>query len=196
MKVIMASGNSGKILELEETLAPLSWTLLPLSNYNPPIIEEVGSTFDENAIIKARAAAKHTGLPAIADDSGLEVDYLCGRPGVRSSRFSDTGTDHDNNVKLVNELSGVSDEFRTARFHCSLVFLSHHDESAPLVCRAKWEGRILHRPSGQNGFGYDPLFFVNSHNCSAAELKPGIKNFISHRGQASSLLLGELKKLF
>ena len=196
MKVIIASGNSGKILELEKTLAPLSWNLLPLSNYHPPIIEEVGSTFDENAIIKARAASKHTGLPAIADDSGLEVDYLCGRPGVRSARFSDTGTDYDNNVKLVNELSGVSDEFRAARFHCSLVFLSHYDESAPLVCRAKWEGRILQKPSGQNGFGYDPLFFVNSHNCSAAELKPEIKNLISHRGQASALLLSELKKLF
>tara|TARA_X000001036_G_scaffold285469_1_gene265207 strand:+ start:34 stop:624 length:591 start_codon:yes stop_codon:yes gene_type:complete len=196
MKVIIASGNSGKILELEKTLAPLAWNLLPLSNYHPPIIEEVGSTFDENAIIKARAASKHTGLPAIADDSGLEVDYLCGRPGVRSARFSDTGTDYDNNVKLVNELSGVSDEFRAARFHCSLVFLSHYDESAPLVCRAKWEGRILQRPSGQNGFGYDPLFFVNSHNCSAAELKPEIKNLISHRGQASALLLSELKKLF
>jgi len=196
MKVIIASGNSEKILELEKTLAPLAWNLLPLSNYHPPIIEEVGSTFDENAIIKARAASKHTGLPAIADDSGLEVDYLCGRPGVRSARFSDAGTDHDNNVKLVNELSGVSDEFRTARFHCSLVFLSHHDESAPLVCRAKWEGRILQRASGQNGFGYYSLFFVNSHNCSAAELKPEIKNFISHRGQASSLLLSELKKLF
>ena len=196
MEVIIASGNSGKILELEKTLAPLSWTLLPLSNYNPPIIEEVGSTFDENAIIKARAASKHTGLPAIADDSGLEVDYLCGRPGVRSARFSHSGTDHDNNVKLIKELSGVSDEFRTARFHCSLVFLSHHDESAPIVCRSSWEGRILQRPSGQNGFGYDPLFFVTSHNCSAAELEPEIKNSISHRGQASSLLLSELKKLF
>ena len=196
MKVIMASGNSGKILELEKILAPLSWTLLPLSNYNSPIIEEVGSTFDENAIIKARAASKHTGLPAIADDSGLEVDHLCGKPGVRSARFSDSGTDHHNNVKLVSELSGVSDEFRTARFHCSLVFLRNHDEPAPLVCRAKWEGRILQRPSGQNGFGYDPLFFVNSHNCSAAELEPGIKNLISHRGQASSLLLSELMKLF
>ncbi len=194
MQAVIASGNQGKIYELRRTLAPLSWILLPLSDFEPLMIKETGSTFDENAVIKARAASKHTGLPAIADDSGLEVDYLGGRPGIRSARFSNSGKDIDNNSKLLRALSGVPDEFRTARFCCSIAFLTYHNESDPLVCNAQWEGRILKKASGENGFGYDPLFFVSSHNCSAADLKPEQKNVISHRAKASFLLLTELRK--
>ena len=153
-----------------------------------PDVEETGLTFVENAILKARNAAKHTGLSALADDSGIEVDALNGRPGIYSARYSGKGDDA-NNIKLLKELEGVPDEQRTARFRCCIVFMRHADDPSPLIADASWEGRILHELSGTNGFGYDPLFFVPTHNKCSAELSPDEKNAISHRGQALQHIL-------
>lgn len=190
--VVLASGNAGKLRELGRILAPLGMRLVSQSELGVPDVPEDGLSFVENAIIKARAAARHTGLPAIADDSGLEVDYLGGAPGIHSARYSGEG-DAGNNARLLRELASVPDEQRGARFQCVLVYMRHGDDPSPLVCQASWEGRILHEPRGDNGFGYDPLFFVPDQGCSSAELAPEIKNRISHRALASTLLLDALR---
>jgi len=189
--VVLASGNAGKLRELARVLAPLGVTLRPQSEFAVPEVPENGLSFVENAIIKARAACRASGLPAIADDSGLEVDYLGGAPGIRSARYSGEG-DAGNNARLLRELQGVPEERRTARFQCVLVYLRHAEDPTPLVCQASWEGRILSAPRGEQGFGYDPLFYVPGEGCSAAELAPGIKNRISHRARASALLVKAL----
>ncbi len=191
--VVLASGNAGKLREFSRILAPLGMTVRPQAEFDMPEVPEDGLSFVENAIIKARAAAAHTGLPAIADDSGLEVDFLRGEPGIHSARYSGQG-DRANNDKLLAALQGVPDEARTARFQCVLVFMRHATDPTPLVCQAAWEGRILHAPRGENGFGYDPLFWVPDHDCSSAELAPDIKNRISHRARASGLLLAALRR--
>ena len=190
--VVLASGNAGKLRELNRILAPLDMELHSQSEYDVPEVPEDGLSFVENAIIKARAAAAHTGLPAIADDSGLEVDYLRGAPGIHSARYSGRG-DKANNAKLLRELEGVPQEQRTARFQCVLVYMRHAEDPTPLVCQASWEGRILFNPQGENGFGYDPLFYVPEHDCSSAELPAELKNRISHRAQASAILLEALR---
>ena len=191
--VVLASGNTGKLRELSELLAPLGLTLKPQSQFKVHEVEEDGLSFVENALIKARAAARHTGLPAIADDSGLEVDFLNGAPGIHSARYSGAG-DEANNAKLLTALGDLSKEQRGARFHCVLVYLRHALDPTPLVCHGSWEGSILFEPHGENGFGYDPLFYVPEHECSSAELEPSIKNRISHRAKASTLLFEALRQ--
>ncbi len=191
--VVLASGNRGKLRELERILAPLHVQLKPQSEFGAPDVEENGLSFVENAIIKARAAASHTGLPAIADDSGLEVDHLNGAPGIHSARYSGAG-DEANNAKLLAALADLPEQQRTARFQCVLVYMRHAMDPTPLVCQASWEGRILPSPRGDQGFGYDPLFYVPAYDCSAAQLAPGVKDRISHRARASALLLEAMRQ--
>ena len=191
--VVLASGNAGKLRELNRVLSPLGMVLRSQAEFDVPEVEENGLSFVENAIIKARAAAKHSGLPAIADDSGLEVDYLSGAPGIHSARYSGEG-DEGNNRKLLAALHGVPEEQRSARFQCVLVYMRHGADPTPLVCQASWEGRILQQPRGEAGFGYDPLFYVPDQQCSSAQLPPEVKNRISHRARASALLLEALRQ--
>jgi XTP/dITP diphosphohydrolase len=191
--VVLASGNAGKLRELGEVLAPLGVMLQPQALFDVPEVEENGLSFVENAIIKARAAARHCDLPAIADDSGLEVDYLKGAPGIYSARYSGAG-DEANNARLLAELGNTPEAQRSARFQCVLVYMRHALDPTPLVCQASWDGSILFEPAGENGFGYDPLFFVPEHNCSSAQLPREVKNRISHRAKASALLFEALRK--
>lgn len=191
--VVLASGNAGKLRELGRVLSPLGVELKSQAEFAVPEVEENGLSFVENAIIKARAAAQHSGLPAIADDSGLEVDYLQGAPGIYSARYSGQG-DAGNNQKLLEALSDVPEQQRGARFQCVLVYMRHGADPTPLVCQASWEGRILMQPRGEQGFGYDPLFYVPDQQCSSAELPSEVKNRISHRARASVLLLEALRK--
>jgi XTP/dITP diphosphohydrolase len=190
--VVLASGNPGKLRELGEVLAPLGVTLHPQSRYDVSDVEETGLSFVENAIIKARAAAQHTGLPAIADDSGLEVDALNGAPGIYSARYSGDG-DAANNARLLRELGDTPREQRTARFQCVLVYMRHALDPTPLVCQASWEGFVPFEPAGEHGFGYDPLFYLPEHRCTSAQLAPALKNRISHRAKASALLFDALR---
>ena len=192
--VVLASGNAGKLREFKEILAHLGVNLKFQAEFDVPDVEENGLSFVENAIIKARCAAQYSGLPAIADDSGLEVDYLNGAPGIYSARYSGQG-DSANNIKLLQALLGVPEEQRNARFQCALVYMRHALDPMPLVCQASWEGRILLSPSGDNGFGYDPLFYLPQYQCSSAELDPALKNKISHRAKASSLLYEALRQV-
>ena len=189
--VVLASGNEGKLRELRRILKPLELSLIPQSEFNVPEVDENGLSFVENAIIKARATAKATGLPAIADDSGLEVDYLQGAPGIYSARYSGAG-DAANNAKLLSELGDLPLQQRTARFQCVLVYMRHWQDPTPIVCQGTWEGQILFESSGENGFGYDPLFYIPSHQCSSAALSAEVKNSISHRAKASARLLEAL----
>jgi len=191
--VVLASDNAGKLRELSEVLAPLGVMLKPQSDFNVPEADETGLSFVENAILKARAAASHSGLPAIADDSGLEVDYLKGAPGIYSARYSGGG-DTANNARLLKALGALPAAQRSARFQCVLVFMRHDLDPTPLVCQASWEGTILFEPRGENGFGYDPLFYVPGHQCSSAELPREIKNQLSHRAKASALLFEALRQ--
>lgn len=193
-KIVLASGNAGKLREFQQLLAGCGFDVVPQSAYQVDNAEETGLTFVENAIIKARHACQHTGLPAIADDSGLEVDALNGRPGIYSARYAGIGvSDGDNNAKLLQELQTVPESHRTARYHCVLAFMRHAEDPTPLLCHGSWEGRILTAARGQGGFGYDPLFFVPTHGCAAAELDKDEKNRISHRGIAMAALLAILK---
>ena len=191
--VVLASGNAGKLRELGEVLAPLGVTLTPQAEFNVPEVDENGLSFVENAIIKARAAAEHSGLPSIADDSGLEVDFLNGAPGIYSARYSGTG-DEGNNAHLLQELGDTPEAQRSARFQCVLVYMRHALDPTPLVCQASWEGFILFEPRGEEGFGYDPLFYVPEHQCSSAQLPRELKNRISHRAKASTLLFEALRQ--
>lgn len=193
-KIVLASGNAGKLREFQQLLAGCGFDVVPQSAYQVDNADETGLTFVENAIIKARHACHHTGLPAIADDSGLEVDALNGRPGIYSARYAGSGaSDGDNNAKLLQELHTVPEAQRTARYHCVLAFMRHAEDPTPLLCHGSWEGRILTAARGQGGFGYDPLFFVPTHGCAAAELDKDEKNRISHRGIAMADLLAILK---
>lgn len=191
--VVLASGNAGKLRELDKVLAPLDVSLQPQAQFNVPDAEETGLSFVENAIIKARAAAQHTGLPAIADDSGIEVDHLNGAPGIYSARYSGAG-DEANNVLLLQELGEIPEEQRSARFQCVLVYMRHAMDPVPLICQGSWEGFILSAARGENGFGYDPLFYLPDYQCSSAQLDPSIKNRISHRAKASRLLFDALRQ--
>lgn len=193
-RIVLASGNPGKLREFEQLLAPLGTVLIAQGDLGVPEAPETGLSFVENAIIKARAAAEHAGLPAIADDSGLEVDWLGGAPGIRSARYAGGG-DEANNARLLRELEGVPEQDRGARFHCVLVYLRHGADPTPLICQGSWEGRILTAPRGRGGFGYDPLFFVTQQKLSAAELPAGLKQRISHRGIAARKLYHALRDL-
>jgi XTP/dITP diphosphohydrolase len=182
-KIVLASGNPGKIREIQAILQDQSLVLQ--SEFNVRECEETGSTFVENALLKARNAALHCKLPAIADDSGLVVDALNGAPGVISARYAGVyASDQDNLDKLLQELDGVPEQLRTARFICVMVFLKHADDPCPVIAQGVWEGRILDQATGDNGFGYDPVFWVPEQNCSSAELSAPVKNLLSHRGQA------------
>jgi len=192
-RVVLASSNEGKVKEFSELLAGCDTTVIPQSDFAVPDADETGLTFVENAILKARNASAHTDLPAIADDSGIEVDFLNGAPGIYSARYAGQGGSAANNDKLLKALSGVDEEQRGARFQCLLVYLQHADDPTPIICQGTWEGRILTSPQGEAGFGYDPLFFVPEENCSAAELSAERKNQLSHRGQALRCLLAALR---
>lgn len=192
-RIVLASNNPGKVREFNELLAGAHIQVVPQSEYGVSEIEETGLTFVENAILKARNAATHTGLPAIADDSGLEVDALQGAPGIYSARYAGAGAgDAANLRKLIEALQDVPEARRTARFQCLMVYLEHGLDPTPLIFQGSWEGRILFAPRGDNGFGYDPVFFVPERNCSSAELPPDVKNRLSHRGQALRALVSAL----
>lgn len=198
---ILASGNPGKLREFDALLSASGVEMIAQSRFNVPEPDETGLSFVENAIIKARNAAQYTGLPALADDSGIEVDALYGKPGIYSARFAGPeATDHDNNQKLLEELKLIPDAQRTARYHCAIVMLRYAEDPVPLICQASWEGVIAQMPQGENGFGYDPLFYIPALGCTAAQLDPIIKNQISHRAKAlhqlSSMLINHsvLKK--
>ena len=175
----------------------LSIDVLPQSDFNVPEIEETGCTFVENAILKARNAAHHTGLAVIADDSGIVVDVLQGRPGIVSARFAGVGaSDEDNLNKLIEMIKPFPEEQRTARFICSMVYLRHEYDPVPIIAQGVWEGQLITDPKGSNGFGYDPMFYVSSQQCTSAELALEIKNKLSHRGQALRYLLGKLNEVY
>lgn len=193
-QIVIASNNKGKIAELTELLAPLGMTPVAQGELGVGEAEEPAVTFVENAILKARHAARITGLPALADDSGLAVDYLGGQPGVRSARYAgENASDQDNVEALLTAMASVPEGQRGAQFHCVLVFLRHADDPTPVICHGRWPGAILSAPAGDGGFGYDPVFWVEEHQCSAAELTRAEKSRISHRGQALAQLTQQLK---
>ena len=190
-RLVLASGNPGKLKELSVILADLGFELHPQSEFDVPEVAETGTTFVENAIIKARHAATHTGLPALADDSGIEVDALNGAPGVYSARFSGPGaSDADNNALLVDKLSNVDSRQRSARYRAVIVLMRHAADPSPIICEGSWEGIIQLEPAGDGGFGYDPYFFLPDRGCTSAPLSAAEKNRLSHRGKA----LAELKR--
>lgn len=190
---VLASGNAGKLAELRALLAPLDLQVVAQSEFDVPDAVEDGVAFVDNALIKARHAARLTGLPAIADDSGLAVDALGGAPGIYSARYAGShGDDDANNTKLLHALADVDDSQRGAAFHCCLVATRHAEDPAPLICHGIWRGHILRAPRGTAGFGYDPLFWIESEHASSAELTPEHKNRLSHRGQAMAQLVEKL----
>ncbi len=190
-QLVLASGNSGKLLELSAILDDLGYQLTAQSEFNVEEVAETGTTFVENAIIKARHAAKQTGLAALADDSGIEVDALNGAPGVYSARFSGPGaSDATNNALLVEKLHAVPAAERSARYRAVIVLMRHAADPSPLICEGSWEGVIQLQPAGDGGFGYDPYFFLPELGCTSAELSAADKNRLSHRGKA----LVELKR--
>lgn len=193
---VLASNNPGKLKEFREILADTHLSIIPQSDLGVPEIEETGLSFVENAILKARNASLHSGLPALADDSGLEVAILNGAPGIHSARYAGNGigktSDAENCKKLLSDLIATSEEERAARFQCVLVLIRHAHDPSPLICQGTWNGHILSTEQGENGFGYDPLFYVPTHQCSAAELSSVVKNQISHRAQAVSKLVQRL----
>jgi len=192
--IVLASGNAGKLREMQAMLTPLQIEVSSQNDHAVVDVPETGLTFVENAIIKARNAALHSGLPALADDSGLEVDALNGRPGIYSARFAgENASDADNVEKLLRELADVPEAERSARFRCVLVLMRHAEDPTPLICQGSWEGRILNKAQGENGFGYDPVFYVPNRQCSAAQLDANDKNALSHRGQAIRALMEVLK---
>ncbi|ABI57787.1 RdgB/HAM1 family non-canonical purine NTP pyrophosphatase [Alkalilimnicola ehrlichii MLHE-1] len=193
-RIVLASGNPGKVRELQGLLKETGIQVIPQSEYCVPDAEETGLSFIENAILKARHACRHTDLPALADDSGLEVDFLDGEPGIYSARYAGShGDDVANNDRLLGELDGVPEAERTARFRCVIALLRHAEDPMPLVVSGTWEGRILTQPRGDGGFGYDPLFFDRELGRSAAELDARTKNRHSHRGRALQALLAALR---
>tara|TARA_B100000768_G_scaffold163555_1_gene164905 strand:+ start:119 stop:727 length:609 start_codon:yes stop_codon:yes gene_type:complete len=193
-KIVLASGNVGKLKEFSAPLSELDMDIIPQSDFNVSEAEETGLTFVENAIIKARHACLYTGLPAIADDSGIEVDALNGEPGIYSARYSGIGASNQQNLQaLLDALKDIPEPKRTARYQCVIVYLSHAEDPTPIICQASWEGKILLAPVGLGGFGYDPIFWVQESNCSAAELTSHQKYTVSHRGKAIRQLLGYLK---
>jgi len=192
-ELVLASDNPGKLREFQEMFRGSGARLIPQGQFGTPAAVENGRSFAENAVLKARNAAHHSGLPALADDSGLAVDALDGAPGIYSARFAGPGADAEqNNRKLLDLLKETPDAQRSARFCCAVALVRDAREPEPLVAEGAWEGRILQAPQGAGGFGYDPLFFVAECNCSAAELAPAEKHRLSHRGQAVRALLQQL----
>ncbi|RFA31167.1 non-canonical purine NTP pyrophosphatase, RdgB/HAM1 family [Alkalilimnicola ehrlichii] len=195
-ETVFASNNQGKVAELAALLEGLPIDLKPQSHYGVSAAEETGLTFVENALIKARHASRATGLPAIADDSGLAVDALGGAPGIYSARYAgQNASDEENNALLLKNLADVPQTERGAQFHAVVVYLRHAEDPIPIISHGQWPGRVLTAPRGSNGFGYDPLFFVPEEHLSAAELDPVSKNRLSHRGQAVRQLLAQLEQV-
>jgi XTP/dITP diphosphohydrolase len=197
---VLASNNAGKLREINQILAGLDWQALPQSEFSIGDVEETGTTFVENAIIKARHAADIAGLPALADDSGIVVDALQGEPGVYSARYAGKGaSDQANLEKLLDNIKSVPQQQRNAHFQCVMVFMRHARDPSPIIAEGSWHGFIVDKPAGDNGFGYDPIFWVPEHNCTSAQLAPEMKNQLSHRGKALkqllSLLNAELNQL-
>lgn len=197
-KIVLASNNKGKVREFGEMLSTINMEVIPQATFNIEDADETGLTFVENAIIKARHASAIAELPAIADDSGLEVDFLNGAPGIYSARYSDMenqgkdATDEKNLLKLLDALKDVPEEKRTARFQCVLVYMKHANDPTPIICQGAWEGIITTEKNGDNGFGYDPIFYVPEYNCTSAQLGSEQKNKLSHRGIALKSLLTKL----
>lgn len=192
-RIVLASNNANKAREFGQLLAGLQIEVVPQAAFHVSEVDENGLSFVENALIKARHAAQHSGLPALADDSGLEVDALRGAPGIYSARYAGAGAgDQDNVKKLLHELKAVPAAQRTARFQCVLVYLRHAQDPTPIICQGTWEGQILTEARGTNGFGYDPVFFVPDQHCSAAELAPEVKNALSHRARALRCIVAAL----
>lgn len=196
-RIVLASGNPGKAREIQALLAESHIEVIPQSAFGIEEAHETGLTFVENAILKARHAARQCGLPAIADDSGLEVDALHGAPGVRSARFAgENASDRANLERLLQCLAGVEEPNRTARFRCVMVMLRHPEDAGPLIAEGTWEGCIAQEPQGRGGFGYDPVFLLPERGCTAAELEAHEKNRLSHRGQALRRLLERIRGSF
>jgi len=188
--IVLATGNKGKVKELSHLLAVHNIEIKPQSEFNVSEVAETGTTFVENAIIKARHAAKITGLPAIADDSGLEVDALNGEPGVYSARYAgESASDNNNTDKLLKKLEKTPNILRTARFHCVLVYMKHENDPTPIICHGAWEGTITREKMGEQGFGYDPIFWQEAQQKTSAQLPRDLKNSLSHRGQALAKLV-------
>ena len=191
--IVLASNNAGKVREFNQLLTDSDIEVIPQSEFSVAEIEETGLTFVENALLKARNAAAHTGLPAVADDSGLEVDALQGAPGIYSARYAGAGaSDQDNVQKLLEALKNVPEKKRSARFQCLMVYMRHAQDPTPRIFQGTWEGQILYETRGDNGFGYDPVFYVPDQRCSSAQLSPEVKNSLSHRGQALKQLVQSL----
>ncbi len=184
-QVVLASGNPGKLREMAAILSHLDIDLIPQSRFEVPDAEETGGTFVENAIIKARQAAVHSGLPSIADDSGIEVDCLHGAPGIFSARYAGAGAGDDDNLELlVKNAFATGEEEPRARFVCVMVYMEHAEDATPVIAEGIWEGHLVRTARGGHGFGYDPVFYVPDHHCTSAELEPEVKNRISHRARA------------
>lgn len=193
--LVVASNNAGKLREFRELLEPLAWELTAQADHGISAVEETGLTFVENALLKARAACLGSGLPALADDSGLAVAALGGAPGIYSARYSGAqGDDQTNNEKLLEALADVPEGQRGAQYHCVLVYMRHAEDPVPIIVQGSWPGEILSLPRGEGGFGYDPLFWVPEQGLSVAELSPELKNRISHRGRALAALLEQLER--
>lgn len=192
--LVLASANAGKIKELQQLLGGLGVRIIPQTDLGIPDIEETGLTFVENAILKARNAATLSNLPAIADDSGLEVDFLQGAPGIYSARFAGQGAgDMANKEKLLQLMADVPADQRSARYQTVIVYMRHGNDPTPIICQGTWEGKIATESRGDQGFGYDPIFYVTETNCHAAELDKVTKNRLSHRGKAIANLLQQLQ---
>jgi len=195
MLIVLATNNAGKLRELQALLAPLSMQVLPKSQFTQDDVAETGTTFVANALIKARHAAAASGLPALADDSGIEVDALQGEPGIYSARYAGAGaTDQQNLDKLLQQMREVPEGQRQARYRCALVLVRSADDPQPVICEAAWEGEIARAPQGQGGFGYDPIFWLPTLGCTAAEVTADHKNQVSHRGQALRQLVLRLRE--
>ena len=194
--IILASGNPGKLREFKQMFKDLPYLVEPQSEYGVPDVPETGTTFIENAIIKARYAAEITGKPCIADDSGIEVDALSGEPGIYSARFAGIGASNEANLnKLLDVTKEIPSEQLSCRYVCVLVLMRHAKDPTPLISQATWEGTLLREPVGENGFGYDPIFWLEEYGCSSAQLAPELKDQISHRGKALRDLVKQLQNL-
>ncbi len=194
-KIVLASNNPGKVREINELLVDTGFDVHTQSEFDVVEVEETGLSFVENALLKARNASSHTNLPAIADDSGIEVPALNGQPGIYSARYAGVdASDEDNLNKLIEDIKSLREEDRAARFVCVMVYLRHAEDPTPIIVQGIWNGEVITKPRGENGFGYDPMFYVPTHDCVSAELSPEVKNKLSHRGQALRQLIAQIKE--